>query len=205
MTTALVSASAWIETSSWLCPAILDGGEHTDYTTVWWELCSLHMKYSWSIYSSCLVFPRYEHAHRMLLFWSTMWRKMVTTSGLLVSWWRWPRPSHAFPREPLANGQGEELWPVWIVLATCSQPPVLCDKTSPVRRGVREQLRARILSESGQLGLYELFCQAMDLNAFFCIIKFYFRIHLPCLPTTTICFNRNMGSIIFTSASGSCI
>lgn len=30
---------------------------------------------------------------------------MVTSNGLLVSWWRWPSPGCAFAREPLASKQ----------------------------------------------------------------------------------------------------
>lgn len=39
---------------------------------------------------------------------------------------------------------------MWIVLATCSQLPVLWDKTAPGRRGIREQLRVPLLSGAGQ-------------------------------------------------------
>ena len=139
--------------------------KHTVYTVGWWVVYFVHTQYSCSIYGSCLMFPRCEHAHRMPLFLSSMWRKTMTSSGLLASWWRWPNPACAFPRESLASEQGEELWAVWIVLVTCSQPPVLWDKTAPDRRGKREQLSVPLLSGPSQLGLYELLCQAMDLGA----------------------------------------
>lgn len=118
-------------------------------------------------------------AHRLLLSLSSTWRKGVTNSELLVSWWRWHSPAWAFLKEPLATEQGGELWAVWIVLATCSQPSVLWDDSGPVSREIREQLRAQLLLGAHQFGLYELLWQAIGVFAVY-IIRFCLRTHLPC-------------------------
>lgn len=108
--------------------------ERTVYTTGWRELYFLDTQYSWSIYNSCLMFPRCEHEHRMLLFLSSLWRKTVTSGELLASGESDPVLPVLFPENPLQMNR-ERSCGLWIVLAACSQPPVLWDKTGPGREG----------------------------------------------------------------------
>lgn len=126
-----------------------------------WELYFVHAQSTRSVIVSQVWSLGNILAHRLLLSLSSTWRKTVTSSGLLVSWWRWHNPACAFPRESLAIEQGGELWAVWVVLAACSHPSVLWDNSPPVRGEIREQLRVQLLLGARQFGLYELFCQAV--------------------------------------------